>query len=307
MAGVFYPAKNPTKRQIAMADEAKQPVEMTLKEFFENVPPGQTARVPNLAKRFRSDTPLCEIELPPIQLHCASKHCEGIRFFDPTDNSRNARPRARYNFFANYVCRNCKTFHKTYAFWAVVHEDETTGDVFKFGEVPPFGPPTPPRVITLIREERDYYLKGRRSENQGLGIAAFAYYRRVVENQKGRIFDEIIRVCDKLGAQDELIGELKAAKQETQFSKAMGVIKHAVPQALLIDGHNPLSLLHNALSEGLHAQTDEQCLELAQSIRVVLFDLVERMANALRDDAELKGAVSRLLRPASGSDKETPK
>src|SRR5271170_145391 len=92
-----------------------------------------------------------------------------------------------------------------------------------------------------------------------------------------------------------MIAELEKARKETQFSKAIESIKPAVPQALLIDGHNPLTLLHNALSEGMHAQTDEECLELATSIRVVLTDLVERMANVLKDHAELKAAVNKLI------------
>ena len=37
-------------------------------------------------------------------------------------------------------------------------------------------------------------MKGRRCGNLGLGIGAFVYYRRVVENQKSRILDEIIKV-----------------------------------------------------------------------------------------------------------------
>jgi len=64
---------------------------------------------------------------------------------------------------------------------------------------------------------------------------------------------------------------------ETQFSKAIETIKAAIPESLLIDGHNPLTLLHDALSEGLHAQTNEDCLELATSIRVVLTELAERI------------------------------
>jgi hypothetical protein len=58
---------------------------------------------------------------------------------------------------------------------------------------------------------------------------------------------------------------------------------------------NPLTLLHSALSEGLHAQTDEECLEIATSIRVVMADFAERMGQALKDEAELTSAVSRLL------------
>jgi hypothetical protein len=54
-------------------------------------------------------------------------------------------------------------------------------------------------------------------------------------------------------------------------------------------------LLHSALSEGIHAQTDEECLEIATSIRVVLSELADRISIALKDHAELKQAVSRLL------------
>jgi hypothetical protein len=92
-----------------------------------------------------------------------------------------------------------------------------------------------------------------------------------------------------------MITGLEDARKETQFSKAIETIKPGVPQALLIDGHNPLTLLHNALSEGMHAQTDEECLELATSIRIVLTDLVERLASVLSDHVELKAAVSKLL------------
>jgi len=165
----------------------------------------------------------------------------------------------------------------------------------KLGESPEFGPPTPSRVIKLIGPDRELFLKGRRSENQGLGIGAFGYYRRVVENQKDRILDEVIKVSEKLAASEELILELKSAKREIQFTKAIDSIRHGIPQALLIDGHNPLTLLHSALSEGLHEQPDEECLALATSIRVVLTELADRLGQALKDEAELKHAVSRLL------------
>ncbi len=234
------------------------------------------------------------MNLPEIHLYCDTDTCNGIRFFEPQD-SEHLQPKKQSEHFVTYQCRNCKRTEKTYTFWTYLSDDEKNGYVYKFGEHPSFGPPTPARVITLIGSERDYYLKGRRSENQGLGIAAFAYYRRVIENQKDKILNEIIRVSKKLGAEQEVLDDLEKAKKETQFSKAVSEVKHGIPQTLLINGHNPLTLLHSALSEGLHAQTDEQCLELATSIRVVLTDLVERIANALKDEEELNTAISRLL------------
>jgi hypothetical protein len=88
---------------------------------------------------------------------------------------------------------------------------------------------------------------------------------------------------------------LKSAQQETQFSKAVASVKDAILQTLLINGHNPLTLLHSALSDGLHEQNDEHCLELAQDIRVVLGELAERLSQALKDEAELSTAVTRLM------------
>ena len=139
-------------------------------------------------------------------------------------------------------------------------------------------------------------MKGRRCENQGLGIGAFAYYRRVVENQKNRILAEIIRVAQSISAPAETISALQGAQNEPQFSKAIDGVKSAIPQRLLIDGQNPLTLLHSALSKGLHYQSDEVCLELATDIRVVLAKLADLLRQALKDERELKEAVGRLRR-----------
>jgi len=284
----MHMAKQPTQTQTT------EPI--TVKEFFEKVPPGRSTSVKNLAIRKSTQySSYFSLALPVLELHCATDSCNGVRFFEPVD-SETVEPGKRREHFVTYLCRNCKRAFKTYAFWSFLNEDEVNGELFKFGEDPAFGPPTPARVISILGGEREYYLKGRRAENQGLGIAAFAYYRRVVENQKNRILDEIIRVSEKIGAALEVIEDLNAAKNETQFSKAVSAIKHGIPQALLVNGQNPLTLLHSALSEGLHAQTDEECLELATSIRIVITDLAERLANALKEEAELNAAVSRLLK-----------
>ena len=271
----------------------------SVKEFFEQVPPGTLVKAKDLCHDVGGENYYSyELKIPPIQLYCGTGSCEGIRFFDivkAPEVDLETDPEQSKQHFLTFTCRNCKISEKTYAFTSSIDADRKNSTLLKYGEQPPFGPHTPTRFITLIGAEREYFLKGRRSENQGLGIAAFAYYRRVVENQKARIFDEIIRVAEKVGASRETIDDLKVARSETQFSKAVGAIKHGVPESLLINGHNPLTLLHSALSEGLHAQSDEDCLELATSIRILLTELVERMATALKEEETLNNAVKRLL------------
>ena len=171
-----------------------------------------------------------------------------------------------------------------------------SGWVTKFGEAPPFGAHTPRRVFDLIGEEyRELFLQGRRAENRGLGIGAYAYYRRIVENQKGKFIDEIRKVAEKLGASEETIKAFQGARNEKQFKNAIEKIKLAIPPSLLINGRNPLLLLHDALSDGIHEYTDAQCLEFAKTIRLILTDLSEKISMALKEKAELKEAVEKLL------------
>lgn len=264
--------------------------ELQQKEFLERTPPGTKVQVTDFVTTDRLGVP--QMRIPEIELHCAQ--CNGLRFFASANSGIHLGELSPVDTYLYYTCRNCRRTLKKFSIGAGYDKDAKKWSVFKYGEEPAFGPPTPARAITLIGADRDQFLKGRRCENQGLGVGAFVYYRRVVENQKNRIFDEIIRVSQHLGAEEQLIADLEAAKKETQFTKAVDTIKHALPQSLLVNGHNPLSLLHSALSEGVHELADAQCLDLASSVRIVLIELADRLSQAMKDEAELNEAVKKL-------------
>jgi hypothetical protein len=277
----------------------EEPPAMAISEFLESIPPSSLTNISDLTKvrRYQSGGIAgYSVFTPEIQLHCPNDTCNGVRFFRRTNASVPDIPDDNYHYFyISYVCSNCRKTKKTFSLSAQRDKGAVSGKCYKFGELPEYGPPTASRLIKLIGPDRELFLKGRRCENQGLGVGAFVYYRRVVENQKNRILDEVIKVSRKVGAPPQAIQQLEAAKAETQFSKALSNVKDAIPQTLLIDGHNPLSLLHSALSDGLHLKTDEECLGVASSIRVVLAELSERLAQALKDEAELNKALTRLM------------
>jgi len=269
------------------------PTPLSLSEFLETSPSDIFRDISNLFKYPAGLNNLAVLNTTEISLHCSNEICEGVRQFRP-EGTNHVSEGWDYEF-VKYVCKNCGKTLKIFALALIRNGKDTSGRASKLGEIPPFGPPTPSRVISLVGKDRELFLKGRRAELRGLGIGAFAYYRRVVEEQKGRIIGEIGKVAQRLGAPKETLELFSKAQTETQFSSAIDMIKSAIPEALRIDGHNPLTLLHAALSEGLHAHTDEQCLELATSIRVVLTDLAERISTALKEEAQLKSAVTRLL------------
>ncbi len=278
------------------------PAAKSFADFLVATPPDVAVEISDLGRYYspqRRD--LIYLTTPDLLLHCDSEQCKGARFFGcAKGTSINITSNSWVFDFIHYTCRNCQT--KTKIFSIVVRRGETlSGSAMKLGEIPPFGPHTPARVITLIGPDRELFLQGRRAENRGMGIGAFSYYRRVVENQKGRIIAEIARVAQKLGAKTSVLETFKLAEKETQFSKAIDEIKDGIPEVLRIGRHNPLTLLHTALSEGLHEHTDKECLEIAQEIRVVLTELAERFSQALKEEAELQTAVSRLLSRKPGN------
>lgn len=277
----------------------------TWTDFLESTPPGQFTDLLDAlqAGRYPREGEW-RIPAQDIQLHCGNEKCGGPRSYY-TDSEIYVKPSKVQDVFLDYRCRNCRQTFKTYAL-RLGWDGKTSSPVMamKFGEWPSFGPPIPPRVISLIGPDREMFLRGRRIENQGLGIGAFAYYRRVIENQKTRLITEIGKVAAKLGADPATVARFEKAAAETQFKRAIEEIKGGIPPVLLIDGHNPLQLLHTALSEGLHDLPDDECLQLAESIRVVLTELAERISLALKDEAELKSAVGMLLNRKAAAAKD---
>ena len=270
----------------------------TFAEFLESSPPNQSVDISDLIiEKWVGARQVDCLKTPEIQLHCTEDSCNGIRFYRCSQNTIAFNEGKREKLYLSYVCSNCQKSTKIFSLSALRHGLSNTGILYKFGEYPIFGPPTAARLLKLIGPDRDTFLKGRRCENQGLGIGAFVYYRRVVENQKNRILKEILKVLERLNANPEKIAMLNNAIDETQFSKALETAKPAIPESLLINGHNPLKLLHSALSDGIHNMSDEDCLAYASSIRIVLGELSDRLSQALKDEAELTHALSRLLTP----------
>ncbi|EOQ94816.1 hypothetical protein LEP1GSC195_0921 [Leptospira wolbachii serovar Codice str. CDC] len=110
---------------------------------------------------------------------------------------------------------------------------------------------------------------------------------------------KILDVIKKINAPQEKIRKFEDALNETQFTKAIDLVKQDFPEILLINGKNPLKLLHSALSEGVHNLSDEECLKLAQSVRIVLAELSDRISLALKDEQELVSAISILEKKKS--------
>ena len=281
-----------------MADVAAPPGPKSLACFLEDVPPGVMEAVEfgprtnyNFNGRFEA-----KLDVPLLKLHCTDSSCNRVMFFASTKKELLLTV-GRHDEVLYFTCRHCARVMKSFSLRFAVTDKSCTA--FKFGEVPPFGPPLPARLLRLAGNHGELLKKGRRSENQGLGIGAFAYYRRVVELQKGRLIDELSNAVTRLGGDTEALQGLERARTENQFSNAIEIMAGVTPKELFVSGQNPLTLLHAPLSVGLHGLSDDECLKNAHNVRIVLAALLERIAAVTEEKAELDAAVKELLGPRS--------
>ena len=279
---------------------ANRKVVADLKAFLEATPPNRAVVVPGLATEpyFQGNAGgNWSVDVVPkwLRLHCDVD--DGVRRFRIDPATGNSLGRG-FRFLA-YVCKDCGKSTKTYALVTELRSLNAEGEscvaeIMKLGEFPPFGAPIAARIQKLLdKEDLELYRKGSRSEAQGLGIGAATYFRRIVESRWKLLVKELRRAADALG--DPGVAVFDDALRHTQFSAAVKVLRDAIPDKLLIlNGENPLTLLYSPLSVQLHDLTDDECLQQAADIRVVLTALLENIADILKDQEELKRAANRL-------------
>lgn len=145
-----------------------------------------------------------------------------------------------------------------------------------------------------LGEFSDYYRKGLICESQSYGIGAFSYYRRILEKIIERLLEDITKLMTDPELQ-KYLAALKQVKLTKRADEKIKLVKDLLPSALKPNGMNPMAILYEALSEGLHAETDEQCVELAQEVREVLVYLVNRLLAVKTADKEFTDGMKKLL------------
>ncbi|MGB2637741.1 MAG: hypothetical protein WA857_03195 [Candidatus Acidiferrum sp.] len=277
-----------------MSDEANT-ASKEWKEFLELTPAYVERMFKNLLRDIRPREPGCTwgISSPRIQLYCEVD--DGVRWFDPSGNIECAQYKT---VFLGYTCRDCGQWNKKFALILVpdVKAEPNLLFAMKLGEHPPFGSHLAKRLQDLLsNEDLELYRKGLRTEREGHGIGAAAYFRRVVENQWKALVKKLRDAAQKLGTPAKNLKVFDEALAQPQFSTAVDMLKDAIPPKLLIlDGRNPLTLLYKPLSVQIHDLSDEQCLQQAADIRVVLNETFDNISRVLSDDEILKAAVTRL-------------
>ena len=254
---------------------------------------------PRAVQRLFSQPQFGHLAFPEaIHVHCDDPKCDGVRRHVKRESSE-FNLDDNFFHFVSYRCANCTTSIKVFALKAQRKAQHVVpGICTKIYQEPPFGNPIPKRLFHIVGEaNREYFLQARRAIARGLGIGAYAYYRRIVENTKFDLVGSVLEIARATNAADAQIALLQKAQSETRFSKAIEMLRDvsAIPAVLLIDGHNPLAFLHDLLSEGIHQLDDLECLARAQESEVILCEIADRMQVALTERKAVKAAITSIV------------
>lgn len=240
---------------------------------------------------------------PAIHMYCVT--CESEQTFNMTNSYDEVDYSAINNapdkvFRLRYLCSACE--RQLRFFFIYVYEQEEslinsdTGEeevetvlyVKKVGQFPSWSIAMNKSLEKELGIHAELYRRGLENESQGYGIGAFAYFRRITET----IIDDLLdSVAEILEGEDKVRYDVALAetKKTTVTQDKIDLVKDLLPTSLRPDGMNPLGILHSALSEGLHAETDAECLEYADEVKgtlIYLVNQIERSRSASRSFTE---------------------
>lgn len=189
-----------------------------------------------------------------------------------------------------YVCTSCQSSSRSF----LVLFDEDKSWVMKVGQWPAWEIRSDRAVERMLGAHASFYRKGLVCESQGYGIGAFSYYRRIVEELIDRLLSEIGELL--AGTEhDSYMAAYEQVKTTVVAQDKIALVKDLLPANLRPDGLNPLSILHSTLSQGLHAESDDECLAAAASVREVLVFLVSRVEGANQAKKSFTESMRKLL------------
>lgn len=140
----------------------------------------------------------------------------------------------------------------------------------------------------------DLYKKALICRNQGYGIAAVAYMRRIVEDKTDELIDIVADQARERGLTEKEVEGILNAKKEQAYSGKLKVAGEVIPASLRPGGANPFGTLFGLLSDGLHDRTEAECVDIADEIREVFEYVFENLRTQIEDEKHFKQRIGKL-------------
>jgi len=197
-------------------------------------------------------------------------------------------------------CQHCEKYRQHYVIRTIsdkpeplshtVNQIEVKYFISKIGQFPPFKIQASNEMNDFLDEEDlEYYERALMNLSTNYGIGAFAYFRRITENQ-------IKNICLRLSELDivgssEIRNAIKRYNSNHQMSNLIAEVYKYLPETLKQLGDNPLQLIYDQLSGGIHEYSDKECFEKASSIDTILKYIVRNLNEEKYNRKDVSNAI----------------
>ena len=208
--------------------------------------------------------------------------------FDHFDSDR----KLNFTIHIQGHCSYCNRFRID--FLIKVFKDKTD-NLFarKIGAYPPFEILPDKEILNYLNEQhQEFYKKALMNFSTGYGIGAFAYLRRITEETIKRVIQDIISL--ELSGYDKVKDALDDYNRSHAMSTLLSSINPYLPKALLDVGDNPLRLLYESASKGIHEMSEEECLDKAELINVLLQFVIKKINEEKGTTKDVREAIKKL-------------
>ena len=269
----------------------KQLTDSDIKEFLENVPL-------YVWREFEKSANLRSLQISEIDAFC--EECKQSRPFQDLGPKGGGtgmqvvpdRDLQTGTSYLEFTCVSCRKSRREYHVEQIV--DGETIRLQKYGELPQKQLERNPVLQRFLKDDLENYKKAVVCLSNGYGVAAFAYFRRVVENNINKLLDLVQEDAQSSSANTEVTSALAELKKDSPMKNKIKIANHALPEHLNPDGLNPLGRLYQVLSEAVHNFSEEECLNKAKITSECLAYLVSELASRKKHRDQFKSMLGGL-------------
>ena len=196
-----------------------------------------------------------------------------------------------------FTCRNnCQSM---FGVWFLVSGDEAGGyTLTKYGQHPP-PERNPPKALAgaLGADYTDFWRSGMTLRNNGYGIGAIIYFRRIVEGMTNDLLERLAVAMEASGDPADQVKDVRDLKEaKVSFDTKMEQAARMLPVHLRPGGANPVQAIFDVLSASLHNHTDAECCDLVDTIAEAMTLFLAKLNTHIEETKALKDAVQRIER-----------
>ena len=178
---------------------------------------------------------------------------------------------------------------------------EAKPSVMKVGQYPGPSVVLPKDLEANLGEDAaQFYRRALVCRNNGFGLAAATYIRRVIEDKTNELIELAAKVAESHQLDPAVVAAIRKAADSmvyTRFEDKLQYASTVFPETLVVGSYNPLATLYSLVSKGIHGLSEAECIAIADDTVAVFEYVFAKLRSEMTERNKFVERVKRLSSP----------